>query len=177
MVERALIGPARLGFLSALAVLVLDQLTKWWILATVMQPPRVIEITPFFNLVLGWNRGISFGLFGGDGALNAWALPVLAAAVVMLVTYWLLRARTPVIGLSLGLIIGGAIGNITDRLRLGAVVDFLDFHAFGFHWPAFNVADSGITIGAALMIMSSLFGDNEQRTRIKKSAERAERKE
>ncbi|MDS4011453.1 MAG: signal peptidase II [Defluviicoccus sp.] len=177
MVERALIGPARLGFLSALAVLVLDQLTKWWILAIVMQPPRVIEITPFFNLVLGWNRGISFGLFGGDGALNAWVLPVLAAAVVMLVTYWLLRARTPVIGLSLGLIIGGAIGNITDRLRLGAVVDFLDFHAFGFHWPAFNVADSGITIGAALMIMSSLFGDNEQRTRIKKSAERAERKE
>jgi signal peptidase II len=169
--ERLFGAPARMGFLIALVVLALDQLSKWWILAIVMQPPRVIEITPFFNLVLGWNTGISFGLFGGDGALNAWVLPLVACAVVALVTYWLLRARTHAIGVSLGLIIGGAIGNIIDRLRLGAVVDFLDFHAFGFHWPAFNVADSGITVGAALMIVSSLFGDNEERTRIKKSAE------
>lgn len=164
-------APARLGLLSALVVLLLDQLSKWWIVAIVMQPPRVIEITPFFNLVLGWNRGISFGLFGGDGALNAWVLPVLACAVVALVTYWLMRAQTRAIGISLGLIIGGAIGNIIDRLRLGAVVDFLDVHAFGYHWPAFNVADSGITIGAALMIVSSLLGDNDTRTRMKKSAE------
>lgn len=171
MSERALGAPARLGLLSALVVLLLDQLSKWWIVAIVMQPPRVIEITPFFNLVLGWNRGISFGLFGGDGALNAWVLPVLACAVVALVTYWLMRAQTRAIGISLGLIIGGAIGNIIDRLRLGAVVDFLDVHAFGYHWPAFNVADSGITIGAALMIVSSLLGDNDTRTRMKKSAE------
>lgn len=171
MSKLALGAPARLGLMSALVVLVLDQLSKWWILAVVMQPPRVIEITPFFNLVLGWNTGISFGLFGGDGALNAWVLPLLAAAVVAVVAYWLLRARTPGIGLSLGLIIGGAIGNIIDRLRLGAVVDFLDFHAFGFHWPAFNIADSGITVGAALMIFSSLLGDKEERTRVKKSAE------
>lgn len=171
MSKLALGAPARLGLVSALVVLVLDQLSKWWILAVVMQPPRVIEITPFFNLVLGWNTGISFGLFGGEGALNTWVLPLVAFAVVALVTYWLLRAQTPAIGLSLGLIIGGAIGNIIDRLRLGAVVDFLDFHAFGFHWPAFNVADSGITVGAALMIVSSLLGDNEERTRVKKSAE------
>lgn len=171
MSERALGAPARLGFVSALVVLMLDQLSKWWILAIVMQPPRVIEITPFFNLVLGWNRGISFGLFGGDGVLNAWVLPLLAAAVVALVTYWLMRAQTRAIGISLGLIIGGAVGNIIDRLRLGAVVDFLDVHAFGYHWPAFNVADSGITIGAALMIVSSLLGDSDARTRMKKRVE------
>lgn len=164
-------APTRLGLVAALCVLILDQLSKWWILAILMQPPRIIEIAPFFNLVFGWNTGISFGLFGGDSVLNAWVLPVVACAVIAVLLLWLTRANHRELGLSLGLIIGGAIGNVIDRLRFGAVLDFLDFHAYGFHWPAFNVADSGITIGAALMIVNSLFGAGEQRTTAKKREE------
>ena len=146
-----------LGVAAALVVIVLDQLSKWWILDIVMRPPRAIEITPFFNLVLVWNRGVSFGLFNEPGGWNAIVLPVLALAIVALLLIWLARSDNRLTGLSLGLIIGGAIGNVIDRVRFGAVIDFLDVHAAGWHWPAFNVADSAITVGAALLIADALF--------------------
>jgi len=146
-----------------LVVLGADQLTKWWILHTVMQPPRVIEITDFFNLVLGWNTGISFGLFDSDSPLNVWALSAVALTIVLCLMYWLFNTDRRIIAVSLGLIIGGALGNVTDRLRIGAVVDFLDFHVMGWHWPAFNVADSSITVGAAILIADSLFASADHR--------------
>lgn len=151
------------GFAIAVAVALLDQLTKWWILEVVMRPPRVIEVTSFFNLVLGRNTGISFGMFGDAGAATAWVLPVVAAAVIVLLAAWMLRTDRVLIGASLGFIIGGAVGNVIDRFRHGAVIDFLDVHAMGYHWPAFNVADSAITIGAALLIGDSLLGSGERR--------------
>lgn len=139
------------------AVFLLDQASKWWILDVVMQPPRVIPLTPFFNLVLGWNRGVSFGLFNSDSPLNRWVLPLIAVAIVVTLAVWLRRVGTFQLALAIGAVIGGALGNVADRLRFGAVADFLDVHAWGYHWPAFNVADSAITIGALVLVLDSLF--------------------
>jgi signal peptidase II len=148
--------PFRAGGLIALLVIVLDQFTKWWILDIVMAPPRRIEVTGFFDLVLVMNRGVSFGMLGGGpewvtAGLTAFAL-LLAAALCI----WMWRADNLMLGAALGLVVGGALGNVIDRIRFGAVVDFLDFHVAGYHWPAFNVADSGITIGVVLLILDSL---------------------
>jgi signal peptidase II len=148
----------RLGLGLAFATIALDQLTKWWIVNFVMNPPNVIEVTPFFNLVLGLNRGVSFGMFSSDSNLSRWLLTALALAIVCALAVWLWRAEKPWLAVALGLIIGGAIGNVIDRVMVGAVVDFLDFHAADYHWPAFNVADMGITCGAAVLIWDSVFG-------------------
>lgn len=142
----------------ALAVIALDQLTKWWILHQVMVPvPRVIEVTPFFNLVLAWNRGVSFGMFAGEAEAMPYVLAAVALVIVAFLAAWLWRTGRAHVAIGLGLVIGGAIGNVIDRLRYGAVVDFLDLHAAGYHWPAFNVADSAITIGAVLLLVDGLF--------------------
>ncbi|MBF0130664.1 MAG: signal peptidase II [Alphaproteobacteria bacterium] len=143
--------------LVALAVLVLDQATKWWILERVMQPPRVIEVTPFFNLVLVWNRGVSFGILNNASPYNSIVLATLSLIVAAGLGVWAWRARQALVRLALGGIIGGAVGNAIDRLRHDGVVDFLDVHAFALHWPAFNVADAAITVGAALMVWDALF--------------------
>lgn len=147
------------GLAAAALVLGLDQGTKWWILEIVMQPPRVIPLTPFFNLVLGWNRGVSFGLFNSDSALNLWLLPFVALAIVVALLIWLSRVDGLLLGYAIGMVIGGAIGNVVDRLFRDqrAVADFLDLHLAGYHWPAFNLADTGITVGAAILIIDSLF--------------------
>ncbi len=146
-----------LGFGLAVAVLALDQLSKWWIVAHVMDPPRVIPLTSFFNLVLGYNQGVSFGMFGSGSDFGRWALVALALAISGALLVWLWRAEKPLLAAALGLIIGGALGNVIDRARVGAVVDFLDFHAFGYHWPAFNFADSANTVGPAVLILDTLF--------------------
>lgn len=147
----------RLGITLALATLALDQASKWWILYEVMQPPRAIEVTSFFNLVLAWNRGVSFGMFSSASTYGPLLLTGLALAIVLALGVWLYKAETRVSALALGLIIGGAIGNVVDRVQFGAVVDFLDFHLMGYHWPAFNVADAGICVGAVMLILESLF--------------------
>ena len=152
----------RKGLALAAAVLAVDQLTKWWIVFTVMQPPRVIEVTPFFNLVLGWNFGVSFGMLNSTPAINTWLLPLLTVAITGGLVYWLFRENRRWTVIGLGLIIGGAVGNLIDRLRFGAVADFLDVHAFGYHWPAFNAADSAITVGAIVVILESLFVRDEK---------------
>ena len=152
----------RLGLVVAILVIVFDQATKWWIMAMVMQPPRIIPVTPFFNLVTVWNRGISFGLFDGDSAVNVWVLPLVALAIVAALVAWLRRVQGVWLASAIGLVIGGALGNVVDRLRFGAVADFLDFHVAGYHWPAFNVADSGITVGVTMLVLDSLFLGGEK---------------
>ncbi len=150
------------GLIVSAAVLALDQVTKWWVVFTVMQPPRIIEVTPFFNLVLGWNYGISFGFLNSAPALAQWLLPMVVVVITSALGVWLYRTDRLQPAVALGLVIGGAIGNLIDRLRFGAVADFLDFHAFGVHWPAFNAADSAITVGAVALILDSLFvGDKK----------------
>lgn len=160
------LGCFRLGLGLAVAVAVLDQATKWWIVQVVMQPPRIIPITPFFNLVMGWNKGISFGLLGGG--YNTWIFIVIAVVIIGVLGVWLRRAETQLTASAIGLVIGGAVGNVIDRLRAGAVADFLDFHIAGYHWPAFNLADSVIFMGAAALILESLFRPSE-RPKNKKS--------
>ena len=146
------------GLATAVVVVVLDQLTKAAILASLAGDgvSGRATITSFFNLALTYNRGISFGLFNGSAGLNALVFSVVAIAIVGVLVYWLSRASSPLLAVAIGLIIGGAVGNVLDRVRLGAVVDFLDFHLGASHWPAFNLSDSAICIGAAAMLLDGL---------------------
>ncbi len=157
---------ARFGCLIAALAVALDQATKWWILEGVMQPPRVIPVTPFFNLLLTWNNGVSFGLFNNSNSLNALVLSLLALAIVIFLFFWLRKADNKRMAVGLGLIIGGALGNVIDRGLHGAVVDFLDFYIDTLHWPAFNIADSCITVGAILLIFDSLFSPKPEQAKI-----------
>lgn len=131
---------------------IIDQATKWWILNHLMNPPAAIGLTPFFNIVLGWNTGVSFGLFGGLG-VPAWIFVAFAIAMSAALLVWLGRANVPFVRVAIGLIVGGALGNATDRLRRGAVPDFLDFHLGNWHWPAFNMADVGVVCGTSLLML------------------------
>lgn len=157
MVRRRVMG---FGIAAAASTLVLDQLSKWWIVGHLMNPPRAFEITPFFNLVMVWNRGITFGLFG-DAQWGRWAFALLALVIVVVLFSWLWRATHRATAVALGLVIGGAVGNVVDRIRWGAVADFLDFHLAGWHWPAFNVADSAIVVGVGLLLLEALFSRKE----------------
>lgn len=146
----------RYGLIVALLILAADQASKAWFLELMQQNPAGIRVTPFFNLVMVWNTGVSFGLFSEDSASRSWTLIGVSLAVLVWLGIWLWRCSDRFVALALGLIIGGAIGNIVDRYRFGAVFDFLDFHALGWHWPAFNVADSAIVIGVGLLLLDGL---------------------
>lgn len=146
-----------LGIAVAVLVVVLDQVTKWWVLEHVMQPvPHVVEVTPFFNLVLAWNQGVSFGMFSNAASVMPYVLSAVALVIVVVLLGWLRTTDRVLAALSIGMIVGGAVGNVIDRLRFGAVADFLDFHAFGWHFWAFNVADTGISVGVGLLILDGL---------------------
>jgi signal peptidase II len=156
----------RLGLGLALAVAVLDQASKWVIVDRVMDPPRFIEVTPFFNLVMVWNRGVSFGMFNSGSPYVAWGLSAVALSIVLGLLVWLYRVRNRLVAVAIGLIVGGAVGNVIDRIVRDqrAVADFLDFHAYGYHWPAFNLADSAITLGVVVLLYDALFNGPESRT-------------
>lgn len=142
----------RLGLPISLLWFGLDQATKWWIIHHVMNPPKVIPITNFFNLVLGRNTGVSFGLLGGT---PPWLLMVCGLAIAVALVVWMSRAESQLTTIGLGLIIGGAMGNVLDRFLLGGVTDFLDFYIGQWHWPSFNMADVGIVCGAAILLLES----------------------
>lgn len=155
-----------IGLATAAAVMLFDQLSKWAITALVMDPACVtppisqpgcaIPVLPFFNLTMVYNPGVTFGLGGGLGPL---VLSGLAVAISVALVVWLRRVDSLLLAIALGGIIGGAIGNVVDRLRFGAVVDFLDVFIPGSglpHWPAFNIADSAIVVGVALVIIDGL---------------------
>ena len=149
-------------FALAAAVILLDQVTKWAVLENFGYGERR-EITGFLNLVLVYNKGAAFSMFA---SADGWQTPLLILFAIVaagIVSYLIVRNREKrVLCLGLALILGGALGNLIDRLRFGHVVDFLDFHAMGWHWPAFNVADSGITVGALLLILDG-FVHHEKR--------------
>lgn len=138
-------------------LIVVDQVVKHWMLALVFDPPRMLEVTGFFNLVPVWNTGVSFGLFG-DSSTSRWILVALALIIVVVLLIWLMRAGTGIVVFALVLVVGGALSNVIDRVLYGAVIDFVDIHGFGFHWPAFNIADMSIVIGTALLLYDGLFG-------------------
>lgn len=158
----------RLGLILAAAMLVIDQLSKWYIVEMLMRPdevldtpfhtPRSIPLLPFLSIVMAWNRGVSFGMFNNDSPLNGVVFTAIALAIVAALVVWMRRTEQRLLHVALGLIVGGALGNVIDRLRFGAVADFILLHVGGWHWPAFNVADSAITVGAVLLVADSLFG-------------------
>lgn len=153
----------RQAMLLVAATIVIDQAVKEVLrhyLLTV-DPPIVNIIQGLFRLVIVWNRGVSFGLMSGDGGLPPWVLSGVAIAVCIGLFTWLRRTDRPFIGWGIGLVMGGAIGNVIDRARWGAVFDFADFHVGQWHWPAFNVADSAIVVGVGLMLLDSVIGEKK----------------
>ena len=148
-----------LGLAVAAAVMLLDQASKWAILTLIMDPPRVIPLLPFFSLTLVYNPGVTFGL--GD-ALGPYVLSAIAIAISVGLAFWLRQVDTRLLAVAVGGIIGGAVGNVIDRLRFGAVVDFLDFFIGKYHWPAFNVADSAIVVCVGLIVLDSFIAKREE---------------
>jgi len=147
----------RWGLLAALVAAVVDQVTKAWALAALWPPySEGIALLPVLNLRLGFNTGVTFGMFRDSAAEAVWLLVAIKLAIVGLLGWWLWRTRLRTEAVGLGLVIGGALGNVVDRLLHGYVVDFLDFHWAGWHFPAFNVADAAITVGAACLIVDEL---------------------
>ncbi len=140
----------------ALIIFILDQWSKFSIL---QQPElsnyKTIAVTSFFNLVLVFNRGVSFGMFAGQN--QPLLLIAIAAIILSILLAWLWRNSSLMVAIGIGFIIGGAVGNVVDRILYGAVVDFLDFHINDLHWPAFNIADSFVFIGVVVLSVYSMF--------------------
>ena len=144
------------AYALALTVIVLDQLSKYWILEVYHLPDRgTVPILPVFHLSMVWNRGVSFGLFRAEQDLARWGLAAFSVAVAVALGLWARRGRGWLAAVALGMVMGGALGNVIDRVRFGAVVDFLDFSGLHFPW-VFNVADSAISVGVALLLLDSL---------------------
>ncbi|MDR1349169.1 MAG: signal peptidase II [Zoogloeaceae bacterium] len=150
--------------LIAAAVIAADQASKFVILAC-FYPGEQAPLTSFFNLTLVYNAGASFGLLANMGGWQRWLFTLLAMGISLwiLVMLWK-HPRQKLQNTALALIMGGALGNVIDRLLHGAVVDFLDFHLANGHWPAFNLADSGITVGAVLLVLASFLERREDKT-------------
>lgn len=153
----------RLGLLFSLAIIVADQISKWLVMAYVLPDGKAVSLTGFLNFVVVWNRGVSFGLFSHGWAGAPWVLSAIAVAIVVLLCLWLTRAKRALTAWSIGAIVGGAIGNVIDRARFGAVYDFVDVHYAGWHWPAFNLADSAISLGVAALLVDSLLFDRQSK--------------
>ncbi|PIR32076.1 MAG: signal peptidase II [Alphaproteobacteria bacterium CG11_big_fil_rev_8_21_14_0_20_44_7] len=165
------------SIIAASIALILDQITKYWVIYEIKLPAlflggkpmlesggHVIEVTSFFNLVMVWNCGISFGIFneGECSEGQAWALIALTSAIVVAMIFWLRKIEIKTEAIAVGLIIGGALGNILDRIIYGAVADFLDFYIGNYHWPAFNIADSCVFIGVFILVMVSFLNNNKK---------------
>lgn len=152
-----------LGAALALGVVAVDQVTKGWARAALASTP--VEVTPFFDLRLGFNSGVSFGLFAAGSDAARWILVAATGAVAAWLLAWLLREANALRTAALALILGGALGNILDRVRVGVVTDFLDLHLGEAHFPTFNLADTAITVGVALMMFGFWRGDERSDTR------------
>lgn len=158
-------GLALSAYVAALGVVILDQLSKYWILEVVELETRgSIPVLPFFKLSMVWNRGVSFGLFQSPSGQETirWILAAFAALMAIALAVIVRKATRRLPALAIGLIIGGAVGNLVDRVRFGAVVDFLDFSALHFPW-VFNIADSAINVGVALILFDTFRNNDKSR--------------
>lgn len=156
-------GPlSGLGLALAVFVFVLDQAHKWWMLGpfAIEQRGRV-ELTPFLDLVMAWNKGISYGWFAQHSEAGRTALVILALIISSVLWVWLARSRRPLSAAAIGLVVGGALANALDRVLHGAVADFFLFHAFGYSWYVFNLADVAIVAGVALLMYESWAEDKQ----------------
>lgn len=146
------------GLAAIIVAFTLDQATKLMALAT-LERGGVQSVLPFFDLRLSFNQGVSFSMFAETFTGRPLLLAGITLAMVALLAFLLIRSTARWEAIAFGLIIGGALGNVLDRLRLGAVVDFLDFHFWDYHWPAFNLADAAIVVGVAVLLAITFFGN------------------
>lgn len=152
----------RLGLTLAAIILLTDQVSKWFVLEVldldVVGHIPLVAAGPFgFDLTMVWNRGVTFGLLAGDAAWTQLALGAVALAIAAFLLRWMARAENRATALALGAVVGGAVGNVIDRARFGAVVDFFDAHGWGWHWYVFNVADASIVLGVLTLVADALF--------------------
>jgi len=151
-----------LGLGVLLVALALDQLSKWWIIHLYDLPERGrVAVTPFFDLVMLWNPGISYGLFAQETDLGRNILIGFAIATSLALLVWIARTQNRLLAISLGLIAGGAIGNAIDRAVYGAVADFVSLHAYGYYWYVFNVADAAIVAGVIGLLYDAMFASHK----------------
>ncbi len=144
-----------IGVYLAASVALIDQTTKNWFLGSSSEEHPFVKIAPFLNFKLSWNTGVTFGLLNDFGPWMPYILCGVALVILALLLNWLRRVRNLYAALGLGFVMGGAIGNVIDRARFGAVVDFIDFHYDGYHWYTFNVADSAIVLGVGLLLLEN----------------------
>lgn len=145
-----------LGLCLASILILLDQVSKYYVLTYFSHPEsQAIDLLPFFNIVLVYNTGISFGMFHNI-TYGQYILTAISGVITLVLCFWLFTTREKNLMIALSFIIGGAIGNIIDRVRLGAVVDFIDLSIGTYHWPAFNVADSAIFLGVTYLCIEQL---------------------
>jgi signal peptidase II len=161
---RFLFGPQTpLGLSVAAVALIADQASKAWMLYVYdIGAKGVVTVTPFFDFVLVWNRGVSYGLLPQDSDLGRWALILFAFVAAFALVIWLARVTSPLAAAAMGLVIGGAVGNAIDRILYGAVADFFSFHAYGYQWYIFNVADVAIVAGVIGLLYESVFGGHKK---------------
>ena len=153
------------GIGTAVAVVALDQLSKYSILQYFGETgcvDRRESVTSFLDLVLTCNRGMSFGLFNSGHGISVPLFSIAAIGIVVILIWWLSRVQSEMLASAIGLIIGGALGNVIDRVRFGGVIDFLYFHLGSWYWPAFNLADSAICIGVVVMLFDGLLGRRDE---------------
>jgi lipoprotein signal peptidase len=152
----------RLGAIAALLVFAADQGSKYWVLHGIDLPDvGQITLLPVLNLTMVWNHGVTFGLLNGLGPLGAWILAGAALVIVVALAVWMRNAETRRVSAALGAIAGGAVGNVVDRLRYGAVVDFIHAHIGAWSWYVFNVADAAIVCGVGVLVLDSLWPRKE----------------
>ena len=151
----------RLGLPIASALTAADQLSKWFVLNRLelddVGQVELLTVGPFgLDLTMVWNRGVTFGMLTGESSWHQIALSVLALAVAAFLLRWMARAENRLTAVALGAVVGGAVGNVIDRLRFGAVVDFVDVHGWGWHWYVFNLADAAIVLGVSALVIDAL---------------------
>lgn len=158
-------GLRQLGFLLVLGVFLADRLSKWWIVEAYDLPARgSVSLLPFFDLTMVWNQGMSMGLFQAGGDNGRYALIAVTGAVAIALSFWMWRATEKFLVIALGLVVGGAVGNIWDRFEYGAVADFIHLHALGYSFYVFNLADSAISLGVGMLLWDALLSSQKTNT-------------
>jgi signal peptidase II len=152
----------RLGLLLTALIFAADQLTKKLMWDVLFSPPQQLSLTSFLNMTPVLNKGVSFGLFPAESTGGMAFIILLTLLIVLVLLFWLRSTPEPEGQFAFGLIIGGALGNLYDRITIGAVVDFFDFHYAGWHWPAFNIADTAIFLGVILLLIDHFTKPSEQ---------------
>ncbi len=163
-----MLRPAGLGLLMLMLTLSADQLSKYWILYGLDLPARgSVKVLPFLNFTMVWNHAVTFGMFGGLGGAGRIVFSAIALAVACCLLVWIFRTPSKLTAACVGAITGGAIGNVMDRVRYGAVVDFLHAYAFGWSWYVFNVADSAIVCAVCMLLVQNFLAGGQQQDNVK----------